>query len=205
MFTALGFAGYLALTEWKTVLNLSATISIPGTEKNLVLPNLYLFRAMPFLLLGMLMRMEETHINRWDEKKTVCFCTVGIVGGSALAVVEQFLIGDAMFYTGTYLALISCAVLAVRKPELGNRFWTTMGNRYSLFVYLYHTAVIDTINYIFNQKLHIYMSTNLLYAYTRPLIVVAFTLVAAWGVRALQDGWSRMSSPAPRKQSDAVR
>lgn len=173
--------GYFFLTNCSRYLNLRSTISLFDSDYVLVLANLYIFRALPFFIFGIFIRLHENDIRKWNKRKAKYICLMGIFLGSVLSVVEYYLFGDALFYIGTCITLFSASLLTVNNPEYGLHFKSLIftGRELSMYIYVYHIAVMELVGWFFNSKLHIYASSNLLYAYIRPFIVLLITFLVA--------------------------
>lgn len=180
--------GFIYLGEMKYLIRVPSSIPLYDTDNRLYFFNCYLFRALPFFLFGMLMKLHADKIRRrFSRVPLFCYYLV-IAIGLGIAVVETLTIGIVQFYLGTYLALASMCILSVTRPQMGNPILEFIGQKLSLYVYIFHPMIGKMIDLAANKiKLHteggvLSLSKTSVYLYSRPLIVLAACLLIPFAV-----------------------
>ncbi len=157
---------------------------------------LFVFRALPFFLLGIWLRTHEA-IVRCCALPTWAYAAFALLG-EIVAVAEWRLFGVAQFYLGTYLTVAALFAWAIRDPEGGWRPIVFIGRRLSLLVYILHIAVRDFLALLL-RELHIDQMS--LVRWTLPGIVVTLSLLVAF---VLDWVWQRAETTkqAPLRRRD---
>lgn len=172
--------GYYSLQEFGGVLHISRSVPIPDSEQRLYLFNLFIFRALPFFLIGVWLREHHRQVVRiMIRPKTL---VIAMVLGSCLAVCERFLFEESQFYLGTLLTFISMFVFVIKYPDRQNAGLAYIGRELSTYVYILHIAVGKTIDLLFS-KMHV--SQYVVYKYSRAFLILGVTLLCAWGISTL--------------------
>lgn len=136
---------------------------------------LFVFRALPFFLLGIWIRRNEAVIRKL-ELSAWTYAAVAFAGAVAAAV-EYRLFGNSQFYLGNYLTAIALFAWAIRHPEGGWKPMVFIGRRLSLLVYVLHVAVWQYLS-ILLRGLHVDQWP--LVRWTLPCIIVALSLFIAF-------------------------
>ena len=150
----------------------------------------YLYTGMPFYLLGQMLReyqgkwmQEEKESQRNQSENTESFRNIksirsilpaGIVAGAAISIGEYHWQGAREIYAGTcvmVICLFSFAVLYEGQKAEG--ILTKTGEKYAFALYLCHPAVADCVKLLAD---FLKVSDNMLYRWTRPLLVLGITV-----------------------------
>lgn len=167
---------FLVLSEWNTVLGIHSSFSILDSEDRIFLSNTFLFRALPFVLLGMGLRQYEDILRDLLKNIKPWVYILFIVIGTATAIIERFLFKESQFYAGSYIVLISLCLLSIAQPGRGVSWMEHIGRDLSMYAYVLHIAVGKVYDLIVG-KFHFWGYT--FYDYTRALIILVFTLLVA--------------------------
>lgn len=173
--------GFLLLSEFKQYTPLRATIPIPGTENLLILPNLFIFRALSFFLVGISFRAYEENISRlkFDNKLIAGL----IIVGSVLSLLERHFWGDYQFYVGTYCQISGLYIFSIRFSDWNNHVLEYIGRNLSLYVYIYHIAIGKIILFTAG-KLHI--QKHPCFTYTSAFLILLVTLFLSFIIFAVK-------------------
>lgn len=171
--------GFIAFGELKYILPIPSSIPLFDTENRLYLFNCYLFRALPFFLFGMLTKLNAERIKKVFSKiPLVSFYSV-IILGIGIALWERIHIGVVQFYMGTYLVLGSLCILSVTRPHMGNPLLEFIGQKLSLYVYIFHIMIGKIIDLTANKiripegsGSKVLIKTGV-YRYSRPFLILA--------------------------------
>ena len=167
------------LSEFKTILNISSSILIPNSEKRVYLFNLFILRALPFVLLGGYLRTYGSIPNN-SRNRLFILSIVLIFLGSIACIFEKRLFLESQFYLGTYLVVVGLilisgiSIITNRKTVLGY-----IGQNLSLYVYIFHIAVGKSWD-LFATKIKITQTS--LYQNTRAIFVLGITLLISLAI-----------------------
>lgn len=176
VFAILCLVGFSIYAEFKNIINIKSSISIYDTKKTLWIFNLFIFRALPFFLMGIIIKMKEKEILLLEiEKKYFIFI---FLFGSVLSLIERYFFVESQFYIGTYIVVIAMAIMSVRY-EIYNNIINFIGKNLSIYIYILHIAVGKTLDLIYT-KFHLW--NNLPLKYFRVFIILFFTLTIAYSI-----------------------
>lgn len=171
--------GFIAFGELKYILPIPSSIPLFDTGNRAYMFNCYLFRALPFFLFGMLAKLNVEKIKKTFSKIPLVYFYVVIILGIGIALWERIHIGVVQFYMGTYLVLGSLCILSVTRPQMGNPRLEFIGQKLSLYVYIFHIMIGRIIDLAANKiripggnGSRILIKTGL-YRYSRPLLILA--------------------------------
>lgn len=166
---------YSALQEFGDILGITRSVWIPGTENRVYFYNLFLFRALPAILFGILMSKYRSSIEKIQVPKVVLVPLV-LLGGS-IAVLERFTIGETQFFLGSYLMVASLFALAIKLPDWKMTALEYLGRELSMYVYILHIAVgriMDMVAYSFGvQKMVGYL-------YGKPFLILIVSILISF-------------------------
>ena len=165
---------YTCLQEFGGLLGIRRSVWIPGTENRVYFYNLFLFRALPAVLFGVLMNQYRDRIERLPVKKAV-LAALAVLGGF-LAVWERFAIGESQFFLGSYVTVAALFTLALKMPDWQPTGLGYMGRELSMYIYILHIAVGRVMD----------MAARILgvretagYLYGKPFMVLAASILLA--------------------------
>lgn len=181
LFIIIGHIGFFVLGEGLILLGYSYhfTLALCNIQMDIVPYNFFLFRALPYFLLGYLLSRTK---NRVRIPRHLYF--VMLVGGSFLAMCERFAAGWLQFYIGTFIvvtALFVCAMNQEMRIPVTNRIFKTLahiGNKDSDFIYVIHILVGSMMNTIVKITGVIRLD-NGLYLWGYPVIVLIISVTMA--------------------------
>lgn len=155
---------------------ISNSILLGNSQKNIIIHNFYLFRAMPFFLFGMWARIKENEIKKFKiSKLTIIF---GVLIGLLLSLDASFSMGNAGYYMGSYLILAILTIAAIQNPNFeGKGILKYIGEKLSLYVYIFHIAIGKLID-LLQIKFNLY-NVNL-FMCSRAFMVLFLSLLFAW-------------------------
>ena len=164
------------LQEFSSILPIKSSVGILGTDARISLVNLFLFRALPFMLAGMLLRFHMDKVRAWKISRGALLGLTAL--GAAMCVAERFLFKDSQCYIGAYVMVFAISVLCVKEPDAGAAPIVFLGEKLSMYVYISHIAVGKVVYYAFYKPgLTKYELVN----WCRPLVVIAATLLVSLG------------------------
>lgn len=140
--------------------------------------------GIPFFILGYNLNHYKEKIYKLSNIKLIVTAILGIV----LIFIEKFILNritDGVlleFYLGNILFVISMFILAINNPNLLNyNFITTIGEKYSLNIYILHYGVIRFFKDIIEIKYNININE-----YLKPILVLLSTLIISILYRKLK-------------------
>ena len=165
---------YSLMQEFGGVLGIPVSVGIPGVEERVMIYNIFLFRALPFFLLGTALRRRQA----WAENLRVpTWVLLALIpAGCVLAVVERFALRESQFFLGSYVTVAAMFLLALRYPNGGGKVLSYVGRELSMYVYILHIAVgkmFDLLASTFS------LWQNPWFVYSRALLVMAGALLSA--------------------------
>ena len=150
---------------------------IPFREMQIKFCHTFIFRALPFFLLGIWAKKNEMVIRK-NKLSTWLYVLFVFVGGIA-SVVEYRQFGNSQFYLGNYLMVAAMFAWAICYQDYGWKPIVFVGRRLSLLVYVLHIAVWSYFS-ILLRALHINEST--LVRWILPIIVALLAILVAFAI-----------------------
>lgn len=138
----------------------------------------WLFFGIPMFTLGLVLRKYEEYLKEITKNKVIVLLIIGF----AFEIIEAYIIRLGVdFYMGSIIVVIAIFMLSQQKNlKMSNAFFnfiTVIGQRYSLFIYLWHVLVMYIVALIFTQ---IGLNSKLIIKWTMPIIVFVITLILAY-------------------------
>ncbi len=186
--------GMVLFQEFAHCLPFKPTIPLRGVPIRFCF--IFIFRALPFFLIGIWIRRNEASIRKL-ELPAWTYAAFAFAG-AAVAAAEYKLFGNSQFYLGNYLTAISLFAWAIHHPVGGWKPMVFIGRRLSLLVYVLHIAVWQFLT-ILLRRLRVYQSPSI--RWTLPGIVVTLSLLVAF---VLDWVWQRAETTkqAPLRRRD---
>lgn len=180
----LGHIGFFMLGEGVTILGQSYhfIFDLDFYTLDIVLYNSYIFRALPYFLMGYLFSKKGTSFVISDR----VFYVV-LVLGSVLAIAERYLVGWFQFYVGTLaivVVLFNRAVNEHFKLNINNRLvsWIIhIGYKDSDFIYVIHILIASMLS-TFMKLTGLAYEENIamtLFSYVRPIFILVLSIIVA--------------------------
>ena len=135
----------------------------------------FLFRAVPFFLLGFVFHEYTEKIKKIPLSKNI-LCGL-IITAQCFAIIEDFLFSKAQFYLGNILALFFIMALSIKFSNIQNYYLQFLGNKLSLYVYVLHVAIFKTMDYIL---LKAHLSKLIVIQYIRPVLALVLTIILSF-------------------------
>lgn len=153
---------------------------------DIVIPNFivrnFIFMGLPFFMLGnFIRRHEELVCNLFENYKLIIMIGIGII----LTVVERYIGVKNELYIGSVIVSCSLFIYAIKnKNYQQTSFLSIIGEKYSLFIYLFHNIIIDTINILSNK---FKLNENLIFNYFKPTLVCIIITICAVAFYKIMD------------------
>lgn len=182
--------GFFILAEFNGNLGIRNSIQLFDTECNLMLFNMPVFRALPFFLIGMLIKKNAADIAEKLQifpKKIFMFL---IILGACLAIYERLFIKDSQYYVGNMLMFAAIVSITLLYKNNGNKVLEYIGNKLSLYVYIFHIAVGKMID-LCGSKFQI--TKESWYLPVRTLGVLIGSLMVAYIVSVISEYLKNLS------------
>lgn len=146
--------------------------------------SLYMFRSwlffgIPMFTLGLVLRKHEKYLKKITKNQAAVLLIIGF----SFEIIETYIIKlNVEFYIGSIIVIIAIFMLSQQKNiKKNNAFFNyiiVIGQRYSLFIYLWHKLVMYIIEaLIFTQ---IELDNKSVIKWTMPIIVFVITLLLAY-------------------------
>ena len=165
---------YSCLQEFSGLHIFPVTVPIAGSEMVVCLFNLFIFRALPFFLFGIVFRQYYRKLSEIPLPFPVA--VIIFIAGGVIAVIERQHFSESQFYIGTYIMVAMLFLTALKHPEKEIKLLGYIGRELSLYVYILHIAM-GRITDLIIVELGIY-STNF-YKWSRAFIILLMSLLAA--------------------------
>lgn len=139
----------------------------------------WLFFGIPMFTLGLVLRKYEEYLKKITKNQAVVLLIIGFI----FEIIEAYIIRlNVEFYIGSIIVVIAIFMLSQQKNiKKSNAFFNyiiVIGQRYSLFIYLWHKLVMYIIEaLIFTQ---IELDNKSVIKWTMPIIVFVITLLLAY-------------------------
>ena len=133
--------------------------------ENIIYYRNFWLSAFPFFLIGYLFHKRIEKITT-SERKTAVW---GMYIGVALTVVEYFILGNRLIYVGSVVLALAALFYAVDFPEKEIKFLSTIGEKYSLIIYIIHWYFIDIYAIVLK---YLNLQENYFIQCMMPLIVI---------------------------------
>lgn len=146
----------------------------------------FLLFGLPFLLLGIWIRRNQEKLLGYFSGRGCLLC---MATGTVLSVVEWLVFGRQEMFFGSILFVTGAFVYALHKPKAKQgSFITTIGDKYSLFVYIVHCSFISVLDR-FAYKLLPEGRLLTIYSYVKPVMIFAIAVIGAYVFTYLLSVW----------------
>lgn len=135
---------------------------------------LFIFRGLPFFLLGIWLRTQEDSLHMLQMPSFAN--TVLVIGGAILAILEAKWTVGSQFYIGNYLMISGMFLWAVRNPSSGYHPLVFVGRNLSMPVYIVH---ITAARWIGGVLLLAGIEDNPAVHWAMPIFVLCLSLALA--------------------------
>lgn len=173
-FAPLLLIAFNCLQEFNEWVNIKRSAMIPGTEGRIYFFNLFVFRALPFFMFGIILCRYKEKIAKIRLRNITII--ILIVSGGVIAILERFTFGETQFFVGTYLMVAAMFIWAIREPSAGHHILEHIGRDLSLYVYIFHIAVGRVIDTIIGA---LRLKGAIGYNYSRAFIILLTSILTA--------------------------
>ncbi len=149
-------------------------IPLAGSKESVYLSSTILFRALPFMFLGILMREHEPKLSGLPVSAPMLLSV--FLAGIGVSVWESFHFSVAQFYLGTHLAVISAMLLSIKYPNITCSPLGYLGEKLSLYIYVFHIAVYQIIDKLART---VGIAESMTFQWLRPAAAVFFSVLTA--------------------------
>ena len=161
-------------------------LTLFGMAANKMYYRNFLFFGLPFLMLGVWIHRNQEKIC---ASLTMRVCQICMITGTLLSVAEWFVFGRQEMFFGSILFVIGAFVYALHKPEAKQKsFFTTIGDKYSLFVYIVYCSFISALDR-FAYKLLPEGELLTTYNYAKLLLIFAIAVMGAYVFACMLSAW----------------
>lgn len=172
--SSLLLVGLLGLEYTSVLTGANFGFYIGETEVFVTIRNIFLFRALPWLVLGMGLKEFQSKLEQISIGFYWIMCVIGII----ITIFQALLMGDVSVYLGSILIDVGLFGIAIKQQNNSVKgFLTHIGNKLSLYVYILHGAVIDAFTLL--EKVIFDGKENLLFAWIKPILVIIVSIAGA--------------------------
>lgn len=166
--------GYYGMQEFHYF---RCSMTLTGLEKPFMIYNIFFFRAMPFFLLGIVLRDWENAIRQTKIANLALLFAAFL--GCCLAVGERFILRESQFYIGSAITCLSLMCWAIKNPQKGAPLLVHIGRDLSLYIYILHIAVGKTGD-LMGKEFHWW--GKMPYYILRPFVILLVTILLSEAV-----------------------
>lgn len=131
----------------------------------------------PYFFLGFYLREHPEKYAKVRSKMCVCLAIGGLLFSEIANMGGVFPFKLNIYEVGTIVMAVSLFVYAIKNPKIGeNSFLEKIGRNYSMFIYIVHVIILQTIT---DYEGVILKSIPTWYQWTKPILVVCITLLFA--------------------------
>ena len=164
----------MLLQEFKDAGLIRNSFHLFSSETELYKSSFFVFRALPFFLLGFLFYEYREKVQKINLPLPVLISGITVFLG--IAIIEGYIFLVAQFYVGNIAALILIMILCIEYPDIRIQPFWYIGTHLSTMVYIYHLSVIHLLNKIYAKM---GLSGNL-WISIRPIFVIMASLFISW-------------------------
>lgn len=168
---------YIILAEFSGLKIFITTYKISNSDKYIYLPNLFLFRSFPFIMLGIFLRINNIKIKVTLQKYFFIF-----IIGTILSCIEYYFIQKSLItYISTFIQIFPLIGFSLSNNQFNNNIMLSyIGRELSLKIYIYHIAIKKVVDLIILR-----LKLKFLF-YFEFLIVLLLTLILSLFLRKFQ-------------------
>ena len=126
--------------------------------------------------------MNKIKFNNVSNK----YCIFMIIFGEIITCVEYLISRVALdFYIGTIITAVFVFIFAINNPmKYFNKLIEYIGNKLSMYIYVIHLMIIN-----FDERTSQILgySNNIIYSYSRPIIVIILCIITAFVISKVVD------------------
>lgn len=172
---------------------LPASIPIIGTDGKLYIFNLFIFRALPFVMFGVIAKRNEERIAGCRLNAVSLICLIAI--GAVMSVAEAQLFNVSQFYIGNYVMVFALVVICIKYPGLKIPFLYHIGKDLSMYIYILHIAVGKLYDLFAVQIFGVVPAVY----YVKPVVILAVVILLSECVFRVKEFFCRRGLKKSRK------
>ena len=167
--------GYVMLQEFADVtqkMRLHTGVQIPESNETLYFCNLFLFRALPFFLIGISLRKNEKRIQEWKLPRTLflfLFISFVVISAWEWTLTNNY----TQYYVSSIFAALTLLIFAI-KWSWRPHFLYFIGSKLSLYIYIFHIPVQKSLDIFFRKR---HLSSSPFIVWTMPIMVLTVTIL----------------------------
>ena len=167
----MGGTGYIILGEFSRFKLFKIFYNIVKSCIYFNLINIFFFRALPYFLLGIFVRVNNIKATLTVKK----YITIFIIGTILSCIEYSFIKIKLNSYICTFIQLFSLIGLSLSNYQIKNKLFIYIGRNLSPKIYIYHIAIIKIVNMIiFRLKLKNLASFQYLIVLILSLLICSF-------------------------------
>ena len=169
--------GIIFMQEFNELGLVRNEVLIPGSAGVILQSSFFFFRALPFFLIGTIIREKKEKGEFFATPAKLKLLTVLTILFQMCAIAEGYLFSLFQFALGNIAAMVCMMIFSVMKPDLKVGRLDFIGEKLSMYVYVFHVGIINVLD-----KLAVSLSVNdlLFFKWTRPIITVLLSLGIAF-------------------------
>ena len=153
--------------------------NIPYSAYGIVPFNIFFFRALPFFLMGSIIREYVVGGGKiWTviSNASPRYFIIALICCMGISIIEAKYIHESQYYVSTvFSAAIMIIYCCVYKKSI-HKVLETVGEKHSLYIYIYHVAVYQ---FIINVLLKMGIRHNIYVCWSIPVVVFVLSLLMA--------------------------
>ena len=136
----------------------------------------FILTGFPFFLLGYYIRINQKNGIIQTNINGIVLVFIGLL----LTLIEFFLVGSKLIYIGSILIVLGSIFYAINYPNKELKALSILGDKYSLYIYIFHWYVIDISN-IITKRLGVRIVSVI--KYLMPFIVLIVTIILSFFIK----------------------
>lgn len=173
---------YSLLQEFGGLMGIKRSLDIPGTGKAIYLFNLFVFRALPFLLIGYSMRNDQYQEFSRKVPDWVLYSTITV--GMAISVLERHYTQETQYFLGNLATAWALLTIAIKNPSKGINLFSFIGRELSTYIYVVHIAV----GMVLNRLAFECGVSNGIVLWVMPVLIIAGSIFVSFLCRVIKAG-----------------
>ena len=161
-----------AFQEFAELLPFQPSLSVLGHQVRFC--HVFVFRCLPFFLLGVWSRFHEDRIR--STRIPIAVLGGLVASGAVLAILEAHWTCDSQFYLGNFLMVAGMVVWAIRRPTHSWRPAAFIGKNLAFVIYIAHMAVGVVLFELLRRGLHMESPTM---KWVCPILVALGSIAVA--------------------------
>lgn len=147
-------------------------------------------RSIMYIYIGFFIASKKDKVIKLGKKLPLILAIISLIVPTA-AILAIFALGKSnllidLCFIGVIIVPVGCFIWALNNPtKINRKIWNTLGDKYSLYVYIIHAAVLQLCELILNKLGK--DSTHPLSILIRVVMAVAISIIAGMVIIRIQD------------------